>query len=417
MTQISGHAAAARSQSGDGQALKRRLLQDLERQWLDDWGRADQIGSSVASPRALPDPSANASACDTGHGERGSSSAFSATSVRSPLTHALQVMAGSHALPGAQPAPLVATEAGFGFGNAASPPGVASRAPVPAARAISAGPFTVRVDESQAAPGLCKRPVAGAIQDWDAMGPMAHQMAGEVQAPRGPAGEITRSPSAIRGDAALATWRGGLDPASSGAMARGGAGGGLAATLVQAPDTPSLEAQAWSASGSPLEDQGRFAQLVRAQSSPVGAGHVSIPTQPADAPSCAAPALRASSSQAEPDGPAAKFSRQQPPLGRSMHDAGLHRLMLRELNDQAVLASMRDARLDAHASEWAAQGLAMALMEAGYARVQVVVNGHTQLRTASAPKDWAARDAIRHLNADDATSSHTQTVEHHGYPR
>lgn len=49
--------------------------------------------------------------------------------------------------------------------------------------------------------------------------------------------------------------------------------------------------------------------------------------------------------------------------------------MLREIDDQSVLASVRDAELSTAQSRLAADGLARALMEAGYARVQVVVNG------------------------------------------
>ncbi len=49
--------------------------------------------------------------------------------------------------------------------------------------------------------------------------------------------------------------------------------------------------------------------------------------------------------------------------------------MLRELSDQSVLASMRDTELTSSQSQVAAEGLARALMEAGYAQVQVVVNG------------------------------------------
>lgn len=71
-------------------------------------------------------------------------------------------------------------------------------------------------------------------------------------------------------------------------------------------------------------------------------------------------------------------------LPAAKDDMGPHRLTLRELSDQEVLASMRDTALTPTESQLAAQGLARALMEAGYARVQVVVNGKPAMR-ADAP--------------------------------
>ncbi len=50
-------------------------------------------------------------------------------------------------------------------------------------------------------------------------------------------------------------------------------------------------------------------------------------------------------------------------------------LRLRELNSQEAIASLRDTDLNRPDSRRVAQGLARALMEAGYERVQVVVNG------------------------------------------
>lgn len=49
--------------------------------------------------------------------------------------------------------------------------------------------------------------------------------------------------------------------------------------------------------------------------------------------------------------------------------------MIRELGADLVQATLRDTQLGPVASQVAAQGLARALMEAGYARVKVVVNG------------------------------------------
>ena len=79
---------------------------------------------------------------------------------------------------------------------------------------------------------------------------------------------------------------------------------------------------------------------------------------------------------------------------------GPQRLTLRELAPDFVQATLRDAQLDLAASQLAAQGLARALMEAGYAQVKVVVNGQhsrgedaeygdagTPAATAADPKD------------------------------
>lgn len=78
--------------------------------------------------------------------------------------------------------------------------------------------------------------------------------------------------------------------------------------------------------------------------------------------------------------PASTASSYRPKVPPPASDAlGPQRIMLRELSDHEVLASMRDAILTPTQSQFAAQGLARALMEAGYARVQVVVNGKPAL--------------------------------------
>jgi len=67
-------------------------------------------------------------------------------------------------------------------------------------------------------------------------------------------------------------------------------------------------------------------------------------------------------------------------------DIGPRRLTLRELAPDLVQATLRDTQLDLAASRLAAQGLARALMEAGYAQARVVVNGQTG-RAAAADGD------------------------------
>lgn len=82
-------------------------------------------------------------------------------------------------------------------------------------------------------------------------------------------------------------------------------------------------------------------------------------------------------------------------LASTPHTAEEHgpqRLTLRELSENEVLASMRDSLLTPSQSQLAAQGLARALMEAGYAKVQVVVNGRptTGLATNTRPEVGAS---------------------------
>jgi hypothetical protein len=83
-------------------------------------------------------------------------------------------------------------------------------------------------------------------------------------------------------------------------------------------------------------------------------------------------------------------------------------LMLRELNDQEVLASMRDAHLGSPESQLAAQELARALMQAGYARVQVVVNGHLQRRGDSTMEDAVSHDPASSAEPLPRAASNTQ---------
>lgn len=87
------------------------------------------------------------------------------------------------------------------------------------------------------------------------------------------------------------------------------------------------------------------------------------------------------------------------------------RLQLREQSDGSVLASMRDAQLSADDARAAAQGLARALMETGYARVQVVVNGQQQSHAAQAPD---LRDSLIPSPHPDAEAAvpHPQELPH-----
>lgn len=108
--------------------------------------------------------------------------------------------------------------------------------------------------------------------------------------------------------------------------------------------------------------------------------------------------------------PAAGALRRAAPHPAAMQDSSPRHLMLRELNEQEVLASLRDAQLTASESAWAAQGLARALMQAGYARVQVVVNGQQHQQEAAdgegAPNATAETSRAGLPNPDATPGSH-----------
>ena len=91
--------------------------------------------------------------------------------------------------------------------------------------------------------------------------------------------------------------------------------------------------------------------------------------------------LDVSGSDAEQAAPATQH--RVAPSSAESQGPGPRHLMLRELSEQEVLASMRDAQLTSSESVLAAQGLARALMQAGYARVQVVVNGQQHRHEAA----------------------------------
>ena len=80
------------------------------------------------------------------------------------------------------------------------------------------------------------------------------------------------------------------------------------------------------------------------------------------------------------------------PLRSADGDLGPQKLTLRELAHDQVQATLRDTQLDSAASRLAAQGLARALMEAGYAQVKVVVNGQHSRGEPPGPEDTAALD-------------------------
>jgi hypothetical protein len=92
----------------------------------------------------------------------------------------------------------------------------------------------------------------------------------------------------------------------------------------------------------------------------------------------------------EPDAASTPLARANPKPQAQDGDLGSHKLTLRELAPDLVQATLRDTQLDLPASQLAAQGLARALMEAGYAQVRVVVNGQHSRSGAVDPDDTTA---------------------------
>lgn len=96
--------------------------------------------------------------------------------------------------------------------------------------------------------------------------------------------------------------------------------------------------------------------------------------------------MLASAPEAEQTGaPATRKSQPHTAAG----DPGTSKLTLRELAPDLVQATLRDTQLDLPASQLAAQGLARALMEAGYGQVRVVVNGQHSRSERAEPDDDA----------------------------
>lgn len=92
-----------------------------------------------------------------------------------------------------------------------------------------------------------------------------------------------------------------------------------------------------------------------------------------------APSLRAES-QSAPNAPRVTRTPPAMPASPPVSTASLH---LREPGADGVMAALRDSQLDAAASRVAAESLARQLALAGYAQVQVYVNGTPVRRQAS----------------------------------
>lgn len=284
----------------DGAQLQRRMLQDLERQWLDSWGAASaaQADGVRASPTPMPQPPASQGFASTGDADLST--------------------------------PDRSTPAAIAPENAqSSDPAPADAAPTRPAQ---------RQDDRH----------------------RSSEEAVSILAARPP----------LSGIAALATNAvATADPNVDAAVSAGACAGACAAAV-----TPLAVAAL------PVESSSAAALLVAP--TPVSAAATIGGTAFAAQTTTSPPASDATTT-------AAPAKRAMPPAASD--DLGPTRLTLRELDPDHVQATLRDAQLGHAASQLAAQGLARALMEAGYAQVRVVVNGragHVE-RTDSGSDDTA----------------------------
>ncbi|WP_457447633.1 hypothetical protein [Roseateles sp. P5_E4] len=362
MTLIHGGSTAQRGRPEDSTALQKRLLQDLERQWLDTWGRADQVQAQAAPPdgKAAPadDPTLSAEKAGIAQVEL---SSLRANSV---------AMSAPRELPGVANAPQAASarasEVGGVLANGVSANLVGDHRVAMSGTAPSLGTGDARLASDVS---VRNAPAPSGERQWQSEGSGSSGIGRfvAVQAP-----DLQPPPAHDKGDqeravhAAAAGWT-----ASPGNAVDHEASTGIAAT---AP--------------------------------------VSTAIKPATTPAFTARPSMPSAQAKEDDAEAAKASpRRMWPTGSEQKATQQH-LMLREISEQEVLASMRDAQLGSHESQLAAQGLARALMQAGYARVQVVVNGHQQLQDAPKEQDDMAQGATRRSESTASETSNSQSVRH-----
>lgn len=394
MTLIHGNSATARGRPEDSTALQRRLLQDLERQWLDTWGRADQVQAQVNPSDAKPMPADDSSA----RTEKTVAGVAAAVSPRlaSPVTSA-------------NPA-LHAEEGGIAGVESSSPR--AERIAMGVAREPSGVAHMPQVDGSGVAASDKPRqndvPVDALVSPTAERGPA---MAGR---------STTAGVTAEAGVASEAPAR--TDPAKVGEQAWRSTSPGREASrrpsAMQVPESPHrAEPKVGGQANVSHALAGNW--LAQAASTPIepeasmGAASVNPGSTALKLTGVSAYGARPSTPPTEGREGETKSAKASPPrtsTASSELKPTRQHLMLRELSEQEVLASMRDVQLGSHESQLAAQGLARALMQAGYARVQVVVNGHQQLQDDALQKDDTTPDTA--LTATETSNS--QSVRH-GY--
>lgn len=267
----------------DGAQLQRRVLQDLERQWLDNWGTATAAQADVASE---PQPSTPASQVREAAGDAGHHTTVSPAEAHSDAASSSQARADT-------------------------PPSSSDRS-------------------------------------------RSRDAEGKQQAPADAAQARRLDSKALAGEAAM-------EPLAAVGAIEAAAGAFSTAKTADA----SLE---------PAPGVFLSVALESAVSSAVGGAVAGQAAPPETAP------------EAEPVAPLFKRTL----TSATDWDVGLTNFTLREPAPDHIQATLRDTQLNQAASQLAAQSLARALMEAGYAHARVVVNGqHSQWKRTD-PDDAAS---------------------------
>jgi hypothetical protein len=317
--------------------MRRHLLQDLERQWLDAWRVVGQAqGDADAERQAQPKPPAStASGPARLPAEHGEMTGGRSAELAKPLPGAT-ADADTSAPARKSTNEIKVDTASSSHCHDNGPQADASRA-----SAVEADTrFTELVPSDQIAPVTANAVSAQGMSDQPAKPTQAGAEDGGRDA----------EPVA------------GLPVFANPILGNGRAGQIASFSLLT---TPSMEAR--MAAGTSLEQPIHLAEAALTGASRTPAG--------------GAPNVSNGKLEDGPETDASGAARQAKPPPTTLDDQGPQRIMLRELSDQEVLASMRDSVLTPTQSQFAAQGLALALMEAGYARVQVVVNGKPALTT------------------------------------
>lgn len=341
MTMITTASPPRLAGGDEGQALQRRQLLDMERQWLNSWTQADQLAAD-AKPDGV---------------EAATRKGQAATRESTASAAALQGLA---ALPAQTQAPS----------------GTPSPAPL---QTVDAAPSPALQHESGAA-----------LSAWAAAGGQPGEATPSQGRPQEPA------PGAVRATTHDARPVQGLSPASV------SPGPGVAFMSAEAVHV-SVAEPAVSMERMPLMVRPWSATAAIDTPAPVSSTALSR-TEALQPPTAAAPGAAAQGAMQEGDAGASEGAAEasgtkhkarpaasaQPGSDSSPQDR--QRITLHELDAATVQATLRDAQLTAQASELAARGLHHALMEAGYARVRVVVNGHA-VKPDPAARDSSAQDA------------------------
>jgi hypothetical protein len=350
------------TRADDAQGMHRRLLHDLERQWLDTWrvmGQEPGEAGDAAGTKARD-----------GH-----------PADEAPPTGCV---AGVHVAPDMQAAEPPAGQSSQQRATAnASATGLVGTGPVAASPGVHA---------AQASEGVT--PIVGEAEFFDVSGPAGRE---SVHLPEGPSDDAGAAADRCPGAQAVPGVSASI-PGSDGRPPRIGPGGLSAVKIGPVQSAGSVQMGGGGVGDRTADASGRPSdpsQLLAPRGGDRFGGY-----------SAAVPAR---SVQERMDDPIEwRTSKRNPPLkSHPPGEYGPQRLTLRELSEHEVLASMRDSLLTAAQSQRAAQGLARALMEAGYAKVQVVVNGRPPTGAATSISLEAESPGSGVVPSD-----HTQETDH-----